>query len=141
MQWRKDEAALERLTKLDGAYVLKTDLAKSEHSSSSSSAIQEYKEQIHVERRIGDLKGPLAIAPMFLENPLRITGLMYILLWALMAMSLMERDVRRSLDGEPMYGIYPENRPSPSPTGCSILERFEDLTIVIIKQAANISAA
>ena len=48
-------------------------------------------------------------------------------------MALMERDVRQSLDGEPMYGIYPENRPSPSPTGRSILERFEDLTIVIMK--------
>ena len=131
LKWTTDDTALERLKNLDGAYVLKTDLPKSQHS--SSSILQEYKEQIHVERRIGDMKGPLAIAPMFLEKPLRIAGLMYILLWALMAMALMERDVRQALDGEPMYGIYPENRPSPSPTGCSILERFEDLTIVIIK--------
>jgi transposase len=132
LRWTTDEAALERLIKLDGAYVLKTDLTKAQHS--TASVLQEYKEQIHVERRFGDIKGPLAIAPMFLEKPIRIAGLMYILLWALMAMSLMERDVRQSLDGEPMYGIYPENRPSPSPTGCSILERFEDLTIVIVKQ-------
>jgi len=27
------------------------------------------------------VKGPLAIAPMFLEKPLRIAGMMYILLW------------------------------------------------------------
>lgn len=132
LRWTTDEAALERLKQLDGAYVLKTDVTKAQHS--TASVLQEYKEQIHVERRFGDIKGPLAIAPMFLEKPLRIAGLMYILLWALMAMSLMERDVRQSLDGEPMYGIYPEGRPSPSPTGCSILERFEDLTIVIIKQ-------
>ena len=131
LHWEIDQAALDRLEQLDGAYVLKTDLAKSQYT--SSAVLQEYKEQIHVERRIGDLKGPLAIAPMFLEKPLRIAGLMYILLWALMAMSLMERDVRQSLNGEPMYGIYPENRPSPSPTGRSILERFEDLTIVLMK--------
>jgi transposase len=135
LRWTTDKAALARLTKLDGAYVLKTDVPKSQHP--TASVLREYKEQIHVERRIGDMKGPLAIAPMFLEKPLRIAGLMYILLWALMAMSLMERDVRQSLDGEPMYGIYPENRPSPSPTGCSILERFEDLTIVIVKQSGE----
>lgn len=131
MQWQINDSAMERLKKLDGAYVLKTDLPKSQHS--TASILQQYKEQIHVERRIGDMKGPLAIAPMFLEKPLRIAGLMYVLLWALMAMALMERDVRQSLDGEPMYGIYPENRPSPNPTGRSILERFEDLTIVIMK--------
>ena len=40
---------------------------------------------------------------------------------------------RQSLDGEPMYGIYPEGRPSPSPTGKSIIEQFEDLAVVIMK--------
>jgi hypothetical protein len=70
---------------------------------------------------------------MFLEKPLRIAGMMYILLWALMALALMERDVRQSLDGEPMYGIYPENRPCPAPTGRGILECFEELSIVIMK--------
>lgn len=131
LSWAVDQAILNRLIKLEGAYVLKTDLQKSKYS--TSAVLQEYKEQIHVERRIGDMKGPLAIAPMFLEKPLRIAGIMYILLWALMALSLMERDVRQSLKGKPMYGLYPENRPSPSPTGRSIIERFEDLAIVIVK--------
>lgn len=136
LRWGIDQASLDRLTNLDGAYVLKTDLPKSQYP--ASKVLQEYKEQIHVERRIGDMKGPLAIAPMFLEKPLRIAGLMYILLWALMAMSLMERDVRQSLNGEPMHGLYPENRPSPSPTGCSILDRFEDLSIVIVKHKGEV---
>ena len=131
LRWNIDESELTRLEQLDGAYVLKTDLPKSTHS--TSKVLEEYKEQIHVERRIGDMKGPLAIAPMFLEKPLRIAGLMFILLWSLMTLSLMERDVRQSLDGEPMYGLYPEGRPSPAPTGRSILERFEDLAIVIVK--------
>ena len=46
-------------------------------------------------------------------------------------LSLMERDVRRRLNGQPMYGIYPENRPCPAPTGRGILECFEELCIVI----------
>jgi transposase len=131
LTWQIDSAALERLEQLDGAYMVKTDLPKSDYS--SGAVLQEYKEQIHVERRIGDMKGPLAIAPLFLEKPLRIAGMMYILLWALMAMALMERDVRKNLKGKPMYGIYPENRPSHAPTGRSILEQFEDLSIVIMK--------
>lgn len=135
LTWQIDPAALNRLERLEGAYVVKTDLAKSEYS--SGAVLQEYKEQIHVERRIGDIKGPLAIAPMFLEKPVRIAGMMYILLWALMAMALMERDVRKNLKGKPMYGIYPENRPSHAPTGKSILEQFEDLSIVIMKHHGN----
>lgn len=131
LKWDVDKKALKRLEQLDGGFILKSDLAKSQYK--ASRVLSEYKQQIQVERRIGDLKGPLAIAPMFLEKPLRIAGLMYILLWALMLLALMERAVRQNLNGKPMYGLYPENRPSPSPTGRSIFERFEDLAIVIIK--------
>ncbi len=52
LSWAVDQALLNRLTKLEGAYVLKTDLQKSKYS--ASAVLQEYKEQIHVERRIGD---------------------------------------------------------------------------------------
>lgn len=83
LSWHINESALRELENLDGAYVLKTDLAKKEFP--TGRVLQEYKEQIHVERRIGDVKGPLAIAPLFLEKPLRIAGLMYILLWALIS--------------------------------------------------------
>jgi hypothetical protein len=61
-------------------------------------------------------------------------GLLCILVWALMVMALMEREVRRNLKGKPLYGLYPENRPSPSPTGPSILESFATLCIAIIEQ-------
>jgi transposase len=121
---------------LDGAYVLKKNLSKG--VSSAGKVLKEYKEQIHVERRFGDLKGPLAVTPMFLEKPERIGGLLYILVWALMVMALMERAVRRNLKGKPMYGIYPENRPSPAPTGRAIRKCFADLCIVILKQAGQV---
>jgi hypothetical protein len=45
----------------------------------------------------------------------------------------MERQVRRGLKGKPIYGLYPENRPSRGPTGPSILERFGTLCIAIVK--------
>lgn len=87
-----------------------------------------------MERRIGNLKGPLAVAPMFLKNPKRMAGLLYVLVWALLVMALMERQVRRELGGAPMYGLYPENRPSKSPTGVRLIEAFDYLCVILITQ-------
>lgn len=132
LTWRIDEKARREQEALEGAYVLKTNLPKKSHA--AGDVLAEYKQQIHVERRFRDLKGPLAVTPTFLEKPERMAGLLYILVWSLMVLSLMERSVRRNLKGKPMYGIYPENRPSPAPTGRSILACFDDLSIVIIKE-------
>lgn len=130
LPWKIDGKALQRRKLVEGVYVLKTNLAK--QSCPLAKTLAKYKEQSGVERRIHHLKGPLAVAPMFLKNPERIAGLLCILMWALMVMALMERQVRRSLKGKPMYGLYPENRPSPAPTGPAILDCFESLCIVII---------
>ena len=117
---------------VEGAYLLKTNMTKKDFP--ASEVLREYKEQIHVERRIRDLKGPLAVAPMFLEKPERMGGLLQILMWSLMVLTLMERAVRRSLKGKPMYGLYPENRPCSAPTAKTILDRFSTLCIVIVKE-------
>ena len=47
------------------------------------------------------------MAPMFLKAPERIAGLLCILIWALMVLALMERQVRSELKGQPLYGLYP----------------------------------
>ncbi len=130
LQWKIDGKALERRKLVEGVYVLKTNL--SQQRCPLATTLAKYKEQSCVERRIHHLKGPLAVAPMYLKNPERIAGLLCILVWALMVMALMERQVRRSLKGKPMYGLYPENRPSPAPTAPAILDCFESLCIVII---------
>jgi transposase len=130
LTWRIDGKSLERRKLLEGVYVLKTNL--STRSYPLAKTLAKYKEQSQVERRIHHLKGPLAVAPMFLKNPERIAGLLCILVWALMVMALMERQVRRSLKGKPLYGLYPENRPSPAPTGPALLDCFRTLCIVIV---------
>jgi transposase len=137
LQWKIDGKALQRRKLVEGVYVLKTNLSK--QSCPLARTLAKYKEQSGVERRIHHLKGPLAVAPMFLKNPERIAGLLCILMWALMVMALMERQVRRSLKGKAMYGLYPENRPSPAPTGPAILDCFESLCIVIIKDHGTTS--
>ena len=131
LTWGLNATALAEWQKLEGVFVLKTN--KSTRQLPLGAALAKYREQINVEKRIGNLKGPLAVTPMFLEKPERIAGLLTVLVWALMVMSLMERAVRRKLKGKPLVGLYPENRPSPAPTGPAILRCFDTLCIVIVK--------
>jgi transposase len=137
LTWKINANRLGRLKQLEGVYVLKTNLPSKRCP--TAKALSTYKEQSQVERRFHHCKGPLAVAPMFLEKPERMAGLLCILVWALMVMALMERQTRRSLKGKPMYGLYPENRPSPAPTGPAILKCFSTLCIVIVKEHANVS--
>jgi hypothetical protein len=49
-----------------------------------------------------------------------------------MVLALMERQVRRELKGQSLYGLYPEGRPSPAPTGPGLIQGLSGLGIVIV---------
>ena len=132
LTWETDASALQRWEYLEGVYVLKTNLPGRAHP--VAEVLRTYKGQSAVERRFHHLKGPLAVAPMFLKNPERIAGLLCVLVWALMVLALMERQVRRELKGQPLYGLYPEGRPSPAPTGPALIEGLSGLCVVIVHQ-------
>jgi transposase len=134
--WEINAAALERWQHLEGVYVLKTNLP--ERAYPLAEVLRTYKGQSRVERRFHHLKGPLAVAPMFLKNPERIAGLLCILVWALMVLALMERQVRRGLKGQPLYGLYPEGRPSPAPTGPALIQGLSGLCVVIVHQGSEV---
>jgi transposase len=135
LAWQIDEAALERLKEREGVFVLKTNRPRAKQP--IAAVLGAYRGQSKVEKRFHHLKGPLAVTPMFLENPKRIAGLLIVLMWALTVLSLMERQVRQKLGGQPMYGLYPENRPSPAPTGPRLLEKFATLSIVAIHDSSG----
>jgi transposase len=129
LSWRLDEAALAEWQALEGVYVLKTNQSRSAHP--VVEVLRTYKEQSQVEKRISHIKGPLAVAPAFLENPQRIAGLLAVVVWALLVMALQERQVRRGLKGKPMFGLYPEGRPCQAPSGPTILGCFSTLCVVV----------
>ena len=137
LTWQFDPGALERWQHPEGVYVLKTNLPGQTHA--LAEVLRTYKGQSQVERRFHHLKGPLAVAPMFLKNPERIAGLLCVLVWALMVLGLMERQVRRELKGAPLYGLYPEGRPSPAPTGPSLVQALSGLSIVIVHQGGKVA--
>ena len=131
LTWKINQRRLTRHKQLEGVYLLKTNQTK--RACPLVDALANYKQQSQVERRFHNFKGPLAVAPMFLKNPKRMAGLLCVLVWALLILALMERQVRGGLKGKPMYGLYPENRPSPAPTGVALLKCFSTLCIVIVK--------
>jgi hypothetical protein len=129
LSWRLDAEGLRQWQELEGVYVLKSNRSRSRHPVVEE--VRTYKEQSHVEKRISHIKGPLAVTPAFLENPQRIAGLLAVVVWALLLMSLMERQVRRGLRGKPMFGLYPEGRPCQAPSGPTVLGCFSGLCVVI----------
>ncbi len=129
LNWWLDEKELQEWKELEGVYVLKTNRSRSRYP--VVEVVRTYKEQTHVERRISHIKGPLAVAPAFLENPQRIAGLLAVVVWALLIMSLLERQVRRQAGGKPLFGLYPEGRPCRAPSGPTILRCFSTLCVVI----------
>jgi hypothetical protein len=59
--------------------------------------LRRYKGQEAVERRYEAVKGPLAVAPMFLHNNRRITALITVICLALLIFCLIERQTRHAL--------------------------------------------
>ena len=77
-----------------------------------------YKGQEAVERRYSHLKGPLAVAPLFLKNNRRIAALITVISLALLIFCLIEREARRNLTPQTKVdGLY--NRQPARPTGAA----------------------
>jgi hypothetical protein len=94
--------------------------------------LRRYKGQHAVERRYGEFKGPLAVAPLFLKTNRRITALITVICLALLIFCLVERQVRNALSphGEMMTGL-PGYGPAPArPTGRTIFQALADLRLI-----------
>src|SRR6266536_1056148 len=78
----------------DGWYALLTNLPA---DLDATEVFLRYKDQPMVERRYGEFKGPLAVAPIFLRGNRRITALITVICLALLIFCLIEREVRRNL--------------------------------------------
>lgn len=119
LTWHYDQAAVDAEAATDGWYALLSNLDPAD--ADAAEVLRRYKGQEVVERRYGDFKGPLAVAPMFLHNNRRIAALITVICLALLIFSLIEREVRRAIAPETtMLGLYPERRPA-RPTGRMIL--------------------
>ncbi|WP_239377443.1 IS1634 family transposase [Frankia sp. Cj5] len=92
--WHFDAETLAVDENADGWFALLTNLTTDE--ADADEVLVTYKGQEAVERRYSALKGPLGIAPVFLQNPKRIHGLIHLLCLSLLVWALIEREARRA---------------------------------------------
>jgi transposase len=132
--WHFDQAAIDAEAATDGWYALLTNLDGAD--ADAAEVLRRYKGQEVVERRYGDFKGPLAVAPMFLKSNRRIAALITVICLALLIFSLVEREVRRAIEPErTMRGLYPENRPA-RPTGRTIFAVLSTMRLIPASRGA-----
>ena len=95
LTWTFDQTALDAEARTDGWYALLTNLTAAE--ADAAEVLKRYKGQEVVERRYGNFKGPLAVAPMFLKNNRRIEALISVICLALLIFCLVERAIRLAI--------------------------------------------
>ena len=126
LTWWLDQAAIDAEAATDGWYALLTSL---DASITAAEVLLRYKAQEAVERRYGNLKGPLAVAPMFLNSNRRIAALITVISLALLVFCLIEREARRNLAPQTkLDGLY--NRQPARPTGRLILTALAGMQLI-----------
>jgi len=127
LSWHFDDTALAAEAATDGWYALLTNLDPD--LADASEVLRRYKGQEVSERRYGNFKGPLAVAPMFLKNNRRIEALITVICLALLIFSLVERALRLAIaPALVLAGLY-AGRPA-KPTGRLIFQALSRLRLI-----------
>jgi hypothetical protein len=127
LAWWFDPAALEHEQATDGWYALLTNLDPTQ--ADAAQVLARYKGQEVVERRYGAFKGPLAVAPLFVQSNRRIQALVTVICLALLVFCLVERQVRRAIAPDlTLDGLY-VGQPA-KPTGRLIFEALAHLRLL-----------
>jgi hypothetical protein len=127
LSWHFDDTALAAEAATDGWYALLTNLDPDVVD--ASEVLRRYKGQEVSERRYGNFKGPLAVAPMFLKNNRRIEALISVICLALLIFCLVERALRLAIAPALfLAGLY-AGRPA-KPTGRLIFTALSRLRLI-----------
>jgi transposase len=127
LAWRFDQAALAAEQATDGWYALLTNLDPTQ--ADAAQVLARYKGQEVVERRYGAFKGPLAVAPLFVQSNRRIQALVTVICLALLIFCLVEREARRAIAPDLLLqGLY-LGQPA-KPTGRLIFEALAGLRLI-----------
>ena len=117
--------------KATGCFVLVTTIADRRRLSDVD-LLRAYKEQQVVELDFKWLKGPLAVAPVFLKKIERIQALGFVLMVALLVLGLIQRQVRRGLADKGVDVPYLDKKRTRKPTWNSILQLFQHIHVLTV---------
>ncbi|MGH7227191.1 MAG: IS1634 family transposase, partial [Gemmataceae bacterium] len=120
MGWELDQAALSRAEREDGVFPL----ISNDRALSAEQVLRAYKRQPFVEKRFSQFKTDFAVAPVYLQDVARISGLLAVYFFALMAQTLLERELRLAMSaaGIKSLPLYPERRSCARPTAHRLIE-------------------
>jgi len=127
LAWWFDQAALEHEQATDGWYALLTNLDPAHVD--AAEVLARYKGQEVVERRYGSFKGPLAVAPLFVQSNRRIQALVTVICLALLIFCLVERQVRRAIAPAVLLQDLYVGQPA-KPTGRLIFQALARLRLI-----------
>jgi transposase len=137
VSWHVHEAieAIRARAQRESRFVLATNVVTPQDLSDTD-LLRAYKGQPAAELSFKWAKNPAAIAPIFLETPTRIAALGCVYLLALLAYSLVERQVRKRLveGGETL-----PDRPAPSrhPTARTVFQLMRNIAVVTLHWAGQ----
>lgn len=99
-----------------------------------------YKKQPYLEKRHGTLKGVNKVAPIYLKKTTRLEAMLFLHFVALMVLSLMERNIRRSMVEQDIgkLPILPQGMNTNTPTWSNLKYFFRQLYLVIITEDQKI---
>ena len=126
LTWRIRPHVVKADAASDGCFPLVTN----DQDISPAEALAAYKYQPNLERRHAQLKGPQAVAPVFLKDPARIEALLCCHFLALLVQALIERQIRTAMADASTKTIplYPEDRDCSAPSAARTLEIFNGLS-------------
>ncbi len=101
--------------------------------------LAEYRHQHVIEGHTGFrwLKGPAAVAPMFLKTPSRIAALGLVFVLALMVRNWLQWEVRRRLADEGQTLPNMNKQPTAKPTTENIFHYFNNVTVVLVQRGGK----
>ena len=125
LTYRLDHDRLAEEARCDGIFPLITNVVEL----SERELLLAYKQQPRIETRFAQLKTDFVVAPVYLKETSRIQALLCVYFFALLAESLLERELRRAMDGAGIESLplYPEGRACRRPTARRVIELFEEV--------------
>jgi transposase len=125
LSWRLAHDRLAEEARCDGIFPLITNVL----TLSERELLLAYKQQSRIETRFAQLKSDFVAAPVYLKETSRIQALLCVYFFALLVESLLERELRRAMDGAGIESLplYPEGRACRRPTARRVIDVFEEV--------------
>lgn len=124
----RNQGEIKKAKKTHGVFPLLA--AGDERGLNARKALKAYKDQPHLEKKFSYLKSIHEIAPLYFKKINRIEAIMLLYFVALLIQSLVEKLMREAMKQNKLESVplFPEDRPSHSPTASLLMYNFGNLT-------------